>query len=202
MKKTLVFDIPTKRILNSNKVIKHYMQKATAAAYLRTLSAKEGVEKHSDPETAAKRLAIIVSEQAVKNEKGRVRKRMNIAEETDEDILEKLTKVEEDLKPEVSSLDTPIDFMFDVFKIRMTVCPPTRRRIDPPNLYPTLKALIDGLTDASWWDDDNFTHLLEVSFRYGGLSGEKDIFRIILDIEEIYDTSDFILETEISERQL
>lgn len=31
----------------------------------------------------------------------------------------------------------------------------SRRRADPPNAYPTVKALIDGCTDAGLWDDDN-----------------------------------------------
>ena len=67
----------------------------------------------------------------------------------------------------------------------MTVRPPTRRRLDPPNLSPTLKALVDGLTDACWWDDDDYRHLVETSFRYGGLSGTPGEWRIVLDVEEV-----------------
>lgn len=85
---------------------------------------------------------------------------------------------------------------FNHFTVKVTVCPPTRRKIDPPNLYPTAKALIDGLTDAEWWEDDNFRHLLETSFVYGGLSGKKDVFTIVLDIEEV-DPTNYILEAEV-----
>ena len=72
--------------------------------------------------------------------------------------------------------------------------------MDPPNLYPTLKALIDGLTDASWWIDDQFANLVEVSFKYGGISGEKDHFKLTLDIEEINNPEDYVLSPELVEK--
>lgn len=67
--------------------------------------------------------------------------------------------------------------------VAVTVYAPTRRRLDPPNLYPTVKALIDGLTDANLWPDDNHEVIKMMSFRYGGLSGESGKFKIVLDIE-------------------
>lgn len=73
----------------------------------------------------------------------------------------------------------------EYYKVTTYVHPPTRRRIDPPNLSPTTKALIDGLTDSGLWIDDDFSHLLETSFKYGGLSNEKDFFKFILNIQEI-----------------
>lgn len=93
------------------------------------------------------------------------------------------------------------EFLFDLFKITITVFAPTRRRFDPPNIYPTVKALIDGLTDVCWWSDDDFEHLLEMSFRYGGLSGNKN-YKVVLDIEEIVDTDDFQTESEIAGKTL
>lgn len=88
---------------------------------------------------------------------------------------------------------------FEHFKVSVTVLPPTRRRLDPINLYPTVKALIDGFTineenESGWWDDDDFKHLLEMSFKYGGLSGVKDHFILKIDIENISDTSDYVLD--------
>ena len=68
-------------------------------------------------------------------------------------------------------------------KVLVTVYAPTRRRLDPPNLYPTVKALIDGLTDANLWPDDNHEVIKMMSFQYGGLSGESGKFKIVLDIE-------------------
>ena len=35
----------------------------------------------------------------------------------------------------------------------------TRTRFDPANAYPTVKALVDGLTDAGVWVDDDDQHL-------------------------------------------
>lgn len=87
---------------------------------------------------------------------------------------------------------------FDKVKVNVIICPPTRRKIDPPNLYHTVKALIDGLTDAEWWKDDNFKHVLDFSFRYGGLSGESDHFKLFLIFEEVPDdiTPRYILDSE------
>lgn len=55
----------------------------------------------------------------------------------------------------------------------VTVNPPTRRRMDPPNWCPTVKALVDGLTDAGIWTDDNSTVIPVMVFRSGCLSGSK-----------------------------
>lgn len=57
--------------------------------------------------------------------------------------------------------------------VAVTVHPPTRRRMDPPNWYPTVKALVDGLTDAGIWTDDNSTVIPVMMFRAGCLSGSK-----------------------------
>lgn len=96
------------------------------------------------------------------------------------------------------------DIFFDKFEIIVTVKPPTRRKLDPPNFYPTIKPIIDGLTDAGWWEDDNYAHMMETRFRYGGLSGvtkadgtkDSAAFRVILDIIEIKDSSEYITESE------
>lgn len=63
-------------------------------------------------------------------------------------------------------------------RLILTVCPPTRQDVDPPNLYPTFKALIDGLTDAGVWEDDNNRIILETIFRYGGTSGKKGHYKL------------------------
>lgn len=55
-------------------------------------------------------------------------------------------------------------------RVIINVWSPTRRTMDPPNWNPTVKALLDGLTDAGQWTDDNKQVILEVSYRYGGLT--------------------------------
>ena len=44
---------------------------------------------------------------------------------------------------------------------------PTARRADPPNAYPTVKALIDGIVDAGILPDDDHHHIPETRFRRG-----------------------------------
>jgi len=67
--------------------------------------------------------------------------------------------------------------------VKVIVYSPTKRRLDPPNIYPTVKALIDGFTDGGLWVDDNHEVIKSMSFEYGGLSGSK-AYRIELDIKK------------------
>ena len=59
----------------------------------------------------------------------------------------------------------------------ITIHPPTKRRMDAPNWYPTIKALIDGLTDGGLWTDDNNEVIQSLTFKFGGLSG-SDTYKI------------------------
>lgn len=68
-------------------------------------------------------------------------------------------------------------------KVRVVVFSPTLRKYDPPNWSPTSKALLDGLTDAEFWTDDNYNIIKEVSFSHGGKSGTKN-YKIKLEIME------------------
>ena len=65
------------------------------------------------------------------------------------------------------------------------VCPTTRSRMDPPNVYPSVKALVDGLTDAYWWEDDHWRFLPLMSFTYGGRSPVKGCYRLVLDVRRV-----------------
>lgn len=69
-------------------------------------------------------------------------------------------------------------------EVVVTVFAPTKSRLDPPNLYPTVKAIIDGMTDAGIWTDDNHKVIKKLSFVYGGISGEKGHYKFVFDIEE------------------
>lgn len=68
--------------------------------------------------------------------------------------------------------------------VNVTFLSPTRRRYDPPNFYPTIKALIDGMTDSGVWTDDNHEIIQYMTFRHGGLSGSKN-YIIEIDIEDV-----------------
>lgn len=69
-------------------------------------------------------------------------------------------------------------------KVTVWVFAPTNRRYDPPNWSPTTKALLDGLTDAKFWTDDNYHVIKSTDFRHGGKSGNKK-YRIELEISRI-----------------
>ncbi len=66
----------------------------------------------------------------------------------------------------------------------VTIYAPTKRRMDPPNFYPTIKALIDGMTDAGLWTDDNHEIIKYMTFEFGGLSQIKDKYKIEIEVEE------------------
>lgn len=56
-------------------------------------------------------------------------------------------------------------------QVYAAVALPTARTFDPPNAWPTVKAILDGLTDAHIWDDDSHIHVpLTAFFRAPGKS--------------------------------
>lgn len=67
--------------------------------------------------------------------------------------------------------------------IGIIICPPTKRRMDAPNWYPTVKALIDGLTDAGVFDDDNNKVIRSTTFIPGIVTTNKK-YRIEIIIRE------------------
>lgn len=189
---TLEFRLSQKEVINSNMTFKHFMQKAVMVDNLRSKSAETGALRHPQSELVCKYLEDLDTERKNTAARNRLMKSLKkdkdiTREEIDREValLESTMDTESSLSPEERSSIQPL---FSHFGINVTVCPPTRRRLDPPNLYPTVKALIDGLTDACWWSDDDFTHLLYTSFRYGGLSGEKGKWKIILDVVRVDDS--------------
>lgn len=183
-KKQLIFYAPTKKTLNANRIPNHFMVKSTIASHLRTLGQKAGIEGHYHSQASERLEAILIQEQ-LKTEKSRSRKRMNKAGESEEAIQEKMKQIEKDLNIGKKPEEIKVPYLFHKFKIKVTVFSLNKGRIDPPNFYPTIKHIIDGLTDASWWEDDNFDQLVEISFVYGGVTDVKGDYKFVLDIEEI-----------------
>lgn len=193
---TLIFELPSKEILNSNALAGlHFIVKGKMVANLREKAANLMLTHHSKAAqvSVAKHLEQLKAVNDQMLQKKRFKKR-----------LEKKGLSEEELAAELLNQFPPLvldDFeikpLFEHFTMRIDVFPPSRRRLDPPNLWPTVKALTDGATDAVGWPDDDFAHLLETSFRYGGLSGNKDFWRITLLITEVSDLSDFQMTAEI-----
>lgn len=68
-------------------------------------------------------------------------------------------------------------------EVVVRVYPPTKRRLDPPNLYPTVKAIVDAMTAAELWEDDDYKTLKRLSFEYGGTSGKKGFYRFEIEVK-------------------
>ena len=68
--------------------------------------------------------------------------------------------------------------------VTLTVFTPDKRKSDPDNLQPTLKAIMDGFTQAGLWSDDNHEVVKFTKYQYGGLSGTK-AYRLEVDIEDL-----------------
>lgn len=68
--------------------------------------------------------------------------------------------------------------------VTLTVYTPTKRRSDPDNLQPTLKALMDGFTESRLWTDDNHEVVKFTKYQFGGLSGHNG-YRLEVDVEEL-----------------
>lgn len=179
--KTLTFTIDPKKILNSNSMPNSWFVKSSKAAYLRSLGSSVGVDNHDDKTLSKAVLAYSTLYSEIVNTKAQTVKKLK-----KEGVTE--TELEEEIKRFDTAHPLPerVNFtpMFQSFRVEVKVYPPTARRIDPVNLYPTCKPIIDGLTDCGWWDDDDYTHLKKISFMYGGVSPVKKHFTIELTVEE------------------
>lgn len=68
--------------------------------------------------------------------------------------------------------------------IYVDIQPPTNRRMDAPNWYPTVKALVDGLVDQNWFTDDNNSVIKMTSFYSSGLSGIKGSYVVTIHVTD------------------
>ena len=68
--------------------------------------------------------------------------------------------------------------------ITIDVQPPTSRRMDAPNWYPTVKALIDGLVDSGLLSDDNNHVIKSTTFESTKLSDTEN-YKLVITLEPI-----------------
>ena len=61
----------------------------------------------------------------------------------------------------------------------------TNATADPGNAAPTLKALIDGMTLAHVWADDDSSHLIGPDYRRDPVKSKRGFHTVRLEIEEI-----------------
>lgn len=182
---TFRFEIPQAEVLNANSLPNHYIVKGKKASALRERGAAKGLENHPQASIATERYHAIRAEEELKVRKSRAKKKMNKSGATDKEIDDRLAEIAAEFAPEKSSDSIAIEYPFTKYSVDVIVEAPTRRRFDPPNLYPTVKHIVDGMTDASFWEDDSFDKLVSMSFRAGGLSGIPKTFAIILNISEL-----------------
>lgn len=196
MKQTILeFQVAQKDILNSNSMPSHFIVKGNMVSHLRELAAQEGALHHPEElqPLVFEKLQWLKAVAETQMKRTRLKKRLlkdkNLTEE-------QVAKELEERFPEEEKPVYDIPPLFKHFTLQLIVMPPTRRRVDPPNLWPSLKALGDGLTDCRFWEDDSFEYMLETSFRYGGLSGLKGIWRLQLVITEVEDLTSYQTEAE------
>lgn len=70
-------------------------------------------------------------------------------------------------------------------RLTVEVAIPTRRRFDPANSSPTVKALVDGLTDAGWWTDDNSDVIREVTYKRADEPSSSGIYFVTIAAEPL-----------------
>lgn len=71
-----------------------------------------------------------------------------------------------------------------VVDIIVTLSWPDRRRRDAPNMWPTVKALIDGMTDAGVLEDDSDAHVRRTVFQAGPDRSPKGTVALHIELKE------------------
>lgn len=192
---SLVFALTPKETLNSNSLPNNTFFLGKLKRVIRDKGAFLGSSWHTDTSLA---LASVELSEIIKERnhmKSTVRKSMNKDGLSKDEQSVILADVDENYKDEISSLssivalhssnkddnDTP--YLYDSCTISIGVSPPTKRVIDPPNLYPTIKPFVDGLTDALWWKDDNFNYITSTEFHYVNPNPHK-MYVFYLDIKK------------------
>lgn len=80
------------------------------------------------------------------------------------------------------SIDKPLFHEANTCEVVIKISSPTNRRLDGPNLYPTVKALIDGMTDSGLWSDDNNNVIKRLSFETLD-KNNKNIYELHIEIK-------------------
>lgn len=65
------------------------------------------------------------------------------------------------------------------------LCFPDRRRRDPHNYYPTLKALVDGLVDYGLVPDDSHQFLVGPDVRLGAVLAGRGLGEVVLTVTDL-----------------
>lgn len=187
-KETLTFEVLRKDILASNIQEFHYT-KGKKVSSLRNLAVIEGLKRHKleDVEKVQERVDALIERQAWQTKKTAESKKLKKKGLTKAEIDAELNELY-GTKASYEKVDAiKVPFLFPKAKIKVLIGNTVNRDFDPPNYWPTIKAITDGLTDCAWWEDDNFNYVTEVSFAYGERSELKGHYKFTLIIEEVLD---------------
>lgn len=73
----------------------------------------------------------------------------------------------------------------DPVHIKAIVHTPSNKVFDPPNAWPTIKPIIDGLVDAGVLEDDSSIQVPEITFARGPKTGRNGLYAITLEFTPI-----------------
>jgi crossover junction endodeoxyribonuclease RusA len=187
-KNTFNFTIHKSKVLNANNIPNHFIVKGKIVNHLRDLGSESAVELHKGKN---KKLALLKLE-ALSSEKNfsliKKRRRAVLKKEGELSAKEIETIVTEEFQefaPEVASKDIHVDYPFKKCKVTLKIWYLRNNLADPPNFSPTLKAIEDGFTSGSLWEDDNHTIIVSHIFEYGGISDVKDHYKLTIEVEEL-----------------
>ncbi|WP_140489815.1 hypothetical protein [Bifidobacterium sp. UTBIF-68] len=74
--------------------------------------------------------------------------------------------------------------VFDRCVVDVSVMYPRQGRADPANVSPVVKPLLDGLTDAGFWPDDDSAHVMAVTYRRDPVKSRYGTHMVTLTITE------------------
>lgn len=184
--RTLVLDVPRPETLSSNVQVFHYT-KAKLIKQLRETAVEVGVKSHAEDsiEAVKKRIKALDVRNDWQTKKSALSKKLKKQGKTKDEIDAHLEEVIGDNASyeAVNAIEVP--FLYTKARVRVLIGNTVKRDFDPPNFWPTVKAITDGLTDCAWWEDDNFNYLTEVSFAYGERSDTKGCYRFQIIIEPV-----------------
>lgn len=169
----IIFALTSKEVLNSNSLPNNTFLLGKTKRAVREKGALFGSTWHTRPHLA---IASVELSEILKEKnylKTQIRKGLNKEKVPTFEQLPFLEDVDAQYEDEVFALQNILDsekddslYLYDSCTISVGCSPPTKRIVDPPNFYPTIKPLVDGLTDALWWEDDNFNYITSTEFHY------------------------------------
>lgn len=160
-----------KEILNSNSMPRNTFILSKRKKAIRTSLANWGSYWHTDSVDAMAAVELSRLQAEKSRAKSSARKEMNKDKVPTTEQDEVFALIEKDFAPHISDLELAEDklkglYLYDSCSLSVGVSPPSKRIIDPPNFHPTLKPFIDGLTEALWWEDDNFNYITSTEFHH------------------------------------